>query len=225
MRGLASSLHNMNFNVIVPRLSGHGETVQSLRRIHAEVWLREAAEAVDSAAKLKVPLSIVGLSFGGLLALNAAVQRPEVRGVVAMSVPLTLEPKSRELLLTLFSYLPNSLLDHLWINSKKQRREGYLALMHHAYRQHSVGAAARLIQIRRKVLSRLNSVRCPVLVFQDPLDHHLPAASSLVLQDYLTNCDSKVEYIPDGQHELLLGHRHQKVIDDTCKFLESLSVS
>lgn len=222
MRGLADCLHDKGFNAIVPRLSGHGERIEKLRRIRAEVWISEVAAAARQAQQLGRPLSFVGLSFGGLLALNAAIDcGARCRAVAAMSVPMTLEPAWKDLLLRGLSRLPDSIVNRLWVQAKQKRREGYLALPHHAYPQHSVGAAARLIQVRRRVISRLSQVRCPVLIYQDPLDHHLPAAAAFLLQDRLLNSESRVHFVPDGQHELLLGHKHQLVISETCRFIEA----
>ncbi|MCB0343505.1 MAG: alpha/beta fold hydrolase [Bdellovibrionales bacterium] len=224
MRGLATSLHNMNFNVIVPRLSGHGETIEALRTVSAQVWRDEARRAADEAAALGGPLSFAGLSFGGLLALDAAAAFPRCASLVLMSVPTFLEPCGREFWLRVLSYLPDVAVDRLWLKNKTKRREGYLALAHHAYSKHSVGAAVRLVQIRRSVFKTLGRLRCPVLIFQDPLDHHLPPTASLVLQDYLVNSDSTLCCVPDGQHELLLGHKHQFVIERSSQFIDANSV-
>lgn len=223
MRTIATVLHDQRHNVIVPRLSGHGETIDALRRVRPEAWFTDVQDAVDVARSFERPIFLVGLSFGALLVIRAYLKQSDrIEGIVSASCPVKLRPAFREHMLTLLSYLPERVLDLLWVQQKTARREGYLALEHYAYRQHSVGAAARLVKIRRSVWSHLQDVRAPVLLLQDPLDHHLPLTASLKLQSAFVNAATDVFYFPDGQHEIFLGHAYEDVNERIVSFIDSL---
>ena len=88
---LARRAHAEGFNVYVPRLPGHGlrdanggEDVSGLPK--GRSW-RDYETFADSTCQdvsgLAAPISVIGLSVGGAIALSAAEQHPEVTRVVA----------------------------------------------------------------------------------------------------------------------------------------------
>jgi pimeloyl-ACP methyl ester carboxylesterase len=84
------------YNVIIPRIPGHGYKQlinKELSQLNAERLAAVTDQAVDIAAGLGDRVEVVGLSGGGTMASWAAYNRDEVKSVVAMSPffePLTL---------------------------------------------------------------------------------------------------------------------------------------
>ena len=72
----AESLAGAGYNVVVPRMPGHGYAVGGLRQARAEDWMAAVRIAVAHAADLPAAeksLIIAGYSNGGLLALDYAL--------------------------------------------------------------------------------------------------------------------------------------------------------
>jgi carboxylesterase len=88
---LGQSLSGAGYSVSVPRLPGHGDTVEALATSTWREWFEGARAAMDSllAQTGRDRVGIVGSSMGGLLALRLARLYPDkVGAVVAIAVPL-----------------------------------------------------------------------------------------------------------------------------------------
>jgi carboxylesterase len=97
MRGLAEALAAAGFTVELPRLPGHGTTVQDLATTTFDDWAA-AAEAVyvDLAARC-TSVVVVGLSMGGTLAAWLATRHPEIAGLVEINgLVAPVDPALRE---------------------------------------------------------------------------------------------------------------------------------
>ncbi len=90
---LATKFNEAGYNVYAPRMPGHGfadaNEVPSGKNIpdsgRREEWNEFIDETYQNAAEMGVPVSAVGLSGGGNVALRLAQRHPEVGKVVAMS--------------------------------------------------------------------------------------------------------------------------------------------
>jgi pimeloyl-ACP methyl ester carboxylesterase len=106
----------LGVNVLVPRMPLHGYSdrmTNALAYLSAEMLLRRAYEAVDSAVGLGERVAILGISMGGLLCAHLA----QYRGDVATSVPVAPDfgllkfPRSVTVALSaIVSALPNMFL-------------------------------------------------------------------------------------------------------------------
>jgi len=223
MDGLRARLESAGIPSKVIELSGHAATIEALKRVHTHTWLDEAKAAL---AKLppEVPLVVIGLSFGSLLALYLAEQEPQrVKAVVMLSPPIKLRSKLSELALKFCSLLPEKFLTLLPAVPKSKRDINALGLERRAYSKHSVGAAARVVKIRRWIFAAVSTVKCPVLLLQDPNDHHLSALGIAQLKKMAPNLRTELHWIPGGEHELTLGHAREKVFELICDFIKRLN--
>jgi carboxylesterase len=218
---LGRALFEQGFDVSMPLLSGHGNSIEELRRARAAQWRKDAADAV-SRCKTR-PLVIGGVSLGALLAFDAAAHYPQaVSGIIALSPPMRLRSEKTERKLAVFSVMPNRIIDRLKTTPKTKRDPQTLAFPRDCFEEHSIGSLVRLVQIRRAVLPKLKRIPVPVLLLQDPNDHHLSPASQQLLKNRLTNAPVESHEIPDGSHELILGHRHPEVCQLVLGFLERI---
>lgn len=218
---LADELQNRGYDVFAPCLSGHGTSLDELRKVPHSIWLNEADELLNHIAHSSYSRIIVGgLSFGALLALHAVECHPSSSSAaVLISAPFRFRSPVREPLLRVLSYLPDVLLDLLPMVKKTKRLDSIFVKEREAYHYHSVAAAARVVRIRRTVLLAADRVRCPVLLLQDPYDHHLSPRSPNVLR---AACRSPVStrWFPGGEHELTIGHYYREVIAEILRFVE-----
>lgn len=96
MRTLAEAFAAAGFNVEMPRLPGHGTTVEDMRTTGWADWTGEVEAAYQRVSARSGKVVVAGLSMGGSLTLWTASQHPEVAGIVCIN-PAT-EPAPKELI-------------------------------------------------------------------------------------------------------------------------------
>ena len=96
MRGLAESMAELGHHVEMPRLPGHGTTIEEMMETGWADWTGEVAEAYERLAVMVDEVVVMGLSMGGALTLWAAFHLPDVAGIVCIN-PATM-PQPPEML-------------------------------------------------------------------------------------------------------------------------------
>jgi carboxylesterase len=96
MRGVAASVAGAGFHVELPRLPGHGTTVEDMLTTRWADWAGEAEAAYQRLAARAERIVAGGLSMGGSLTLWTGLKHPEVRGLVCVN-PAT-RPQSPEVM-------------------------------------------------------------------------------------------------------------------------------
>ncbi|WP_372364444.1 alpha/beta hydrolase [Candidatus Uabimicrobium sp. HlEnr_7] len=85
MCGLAKFLNEKGFHVSVPLLAGHGTTPEDLATTTWKDWENSANEALIELEKLNIPIFIIGVCAGGLLAYTLASKKQKIAGLVSMA--------------------------------------------------------------------------------------------------------------------------------------------
>jgi carboxylesterase len=85
MRGLADAFASAGFAVELPRLPGHGTSVDDLATTTYADWSAEVERAyVDLAARCD-RVVVAGLSMGATLAADLAARHPEIAGLIVIN--------------------------------------------------------------------------------------------------------------------------------------------
>lgn len=85
MRGVAEAFAAAGFAVELPRLPGHGTTVEEMKQTSWADWTGEVEAAYQRLAARTDKIVVGGLSMGGSLTLWTALQHPEVAGLVCIN--------------------------------------------------------------------------------------------------------------------------------------------
>ncbi len=85
MRGLAEAFAAAGFHVELPRLPGHGTSVDDMKTTSWSDWYGEAERAYQHLAARCTKVVIVGLSMGGALTLRLGADHPEIAGLVCIN--------------------------------------------------------------------------------------------------------------------------------------------
>lgn len=85
MRGLAEAFAAAEYNVELPRLPGHGTTVDDLLTTRWVDWSGEVEAAYQRLTARCSSVVVAGLSMGGLLALWSVGQHPDIAGIVCIN--------------------------------------------------------------------------------------------------------------------------------------------
>jgi carboxylesterase len=96
LRSIAEQCAQAGYSVELPRLPGHGTTVEDMMTTNWGDWSSTALAAYDSLAQRCDRVAAVGLSMGGSLVAYVAENRPRVAGCVFIN-PLV-KPPPAELL-------------------------------------------------------------------------------------------------------------------------------
>jgi carboxylesterase len=85
MRPLAEAFAAAGCSVELPRLPGHGTTVEDMARYGWPDWAAAAEAAYADLAARTDSIVVAGLSMGGSLTLYLAEQHPEIAGIVLVN--------------------------------------------------------------------------------------------------------------------------------------------
>ncbi len=178
MRGVADAFAAAGFNVELPRLPGHGTTIEDLLTKRWTDWSAEVEAAYQRLTARCTSVVVAGLSMGGLLTLWIGTQHPEIAGLVCVN-PVTqpLAPEVLEMLQGMIDsgtdVMPGIGSDIADPDSKEDTYEGtplppLLSMLNE-------GAAV--------VASEYSSMKMPLILMNSPQDHVVEPAQAEYLAD------------------------------------------
>ena len=91
MRGVAEAMMSAGFDVELPRLPGHGTTIDDMQTTGWADWYAAADQAIADLAARVDQIVVIGQSMGATLALAAALKHPAIAGLVCIN-PATRPP-------------------------------------------------------------------------------------------------------------------------------------
>jgi carboxylesterase len=103
MRGLAQSVAAAGFHIELPRLPGHGTSVEDMLSTRWADWSGEVEAGYQRLAERAERIVVGGLSMGGSLTLWTGLQHPEVSGLVCVNPATT--PQTPEIVEVLHAAL------------------------------------------------------------------------------------------------------------------------
>jgi carboxylesterase len=175
LRGLAQAFARAGFAVELPRLSGHGTSVDDLIQYSWPDWRREVEAAYAGLAARCRRTVVAGLSMGGSLAVSLCIDHPEIAGLVAVNPAV--EPPADSFLEMLDGALAGGVDRIPGIGSDIADPD----VKEISYDATPVAPLRSMMEAVREIGARLDQVRCPVLLFTSVQDHVVPPSSSDLL--------------------------------------------
>ncbi len=172
MLGLAQAFGSAGFAVELPRLPGHGTSVDDLATTTFGDWSEAVERAYEELAARCQRVVVAGLSMGATLAAGLAVRHPEIAGLVVINGAFApLGPAVRDGLEQAIAAgvarIPGP------GNDVADPNETELA-----YAEVPPPALLSLLLALDVLQEELSSIRCPALVITSDQDHVVPPASS-----------------------------------------------
>jgi esterase/lipase/1-acyl-sn-glycerol-3-phosphate acyltransferase len=166
---LADYLGKQGLWVAVVRLKGHGTSPEDLALRGANDW-RESVDSGYAALKMICrKVFLVGFSFGGGLALDAAARNRDVAGVAAVCLPLKLQDLSSRFAPSLQAW--NRLMEA--VHYRKGKREFIEISLEHPdinYHRLPVAGLAAMEHVMGELEEELSRIRVPALIIQSTGD-------------------------------------------------------
>lgn len=193
MRGWAEYLNDQGYAVSAPRWPGHGTTWQDLNGHTYADWYGEAERAFE---KLQSDCDVVfvgGLSMGGCLALNLAVEKGrDVAGLVLVNPAVNSTRKDVKLLPVMKHLVPA--FPGISNDIKKP------GVRERAYSKTPLKAAHSMFGGFREVRERLPEVTQPMLLFRSRVDHVVDPSSARIIVSTVSSRDVEERILEDSYH-------------------------
>ena len=211
VRGLAEAFAAAGFAVELPRLPGHGTSVDDMLTTRFPDW-SAAVEAcyVDLAGRCD-EVVVAGLSMGATLAAWLAARHPRVAGVVAVNGMF--EPPAESFVAMLQDCLAQGLDRLPGIGSDIADPD----VREQAYEAAPIEPMLSLFEAQSDLYDRLGDVRCPVLVLTSPQDHIVPPVSSDRLAERVSGPVERV-VLERSFHVATLDYDKDLVIERSVEF-------
>jgi carboxylesterase len=214
--GLLPLLQQAGLPYRMPVLRGHGTTYTDLEGVTAQDWYEDAERALLDLAREVDKVIVVGLSMGGLVALNLGIRQPEkVAAVVTWAAALRFRDPLAPLSPTLARFIkswpsPESFND----KSLKVYCENYPKFMTSAFRS--------LYYFAQETERRLPELRVPLCVLQSKKDQVIdPLAANLVYRD-VSSPWREIHWFQKSGHEMGQDLEREAVFAETMKFIAKL---
>jgi carboxylesterase len=214
-RLLAPILNEAGYTVVVPRLAGHGTSIDDLATTFAEDWLRSARLAVESVGDHD-RVHLVGLSMGGLLALVLAVDRP-VASVTTISSPLRFRNRQIYFAAVMHRLRPRA----MWPEDDAVSVDDEAAPLWLTYPGFPTRQLGELVSLSRRARRAASKVVTPLLVIQPRADESVdPRSAELLCAAKGGGC--RIVWLERSIHNALLGSERAVVHREVLTHLQSV---
>lgn len=213
-RPLAEHLHLHGFTVTVPRLAGHGTSVEDLATTGAGDWISSAAAAAAAVSHNR-RVHLVGLSMGGLISLILAGSTAAAT-ITTINAPIRF--RDRRIWLTPLLAPVRKRIE--WPPEEPPEYDPELEPYRFTYTGFPTAAAADLLRISRRALVAARRLRRPALVVQSTHDETVAPVSGLILHRALgRRC--RLVWLERSRHNALLDQErntlHREVLATITK--------
>ena len=215
MRPLAEAIANAGYTVELPRLPGHGTTVEDMMTTGWSDWSGAADAAYRELATRCDRVAVVGLSMGGGLTAFVAEEHPDVTALVFINA--LVKPPVQEMRDGLKGLVDAGMETMESIGSDIKKDGSQEA----SYNATPLACAASLFDGIEKVWERLDTISAPTLILSSREDHVVTSDNS---DDLARIVKGSVEHIwlEDSYHVATLDNDASLVEAHTVRFLDSI---
>ncbi|NBV26287.1 MAG: alpha/beta fold hydrolase [Actinobacteria bacterium] len=215
MRPLAEAIANAGYTVELPRLPGHGTTVEDMMTTGWADWSGAADAAYRELATRCDRVAVVGLSMGGGLTAFVAEEHPDVTALVFINA--LVKPPVQEMRDGLKGLLDAGMETMESIGSDIKKEGSQEA----SYNATPLACAASLFDGIEKVWERLDTISAPTLILSSREDHVVSSDNSEDLARIVTGSVEHI-WLEDSYHVATLDNDASIVEAHTVRFLDSI---
>jgi len=217
--GLVPYLEKANIPYRMPLLRGHGTRYQDMKGTTSKDWYEDAEKALLDLAKEVDRVVVVGLSMGGLVTLELAMNHPdEIAGVATMAAAL----KFKDVLSVLTPILakvvpywpsPNSFNDE----SRKVLGENYPKF--------ATDAFASLYRYAKAIEKRLSEITVPIRILQSKKDQIVKPVAANIIYEKVSSEHRDISWYERSGHEMGQDMEADAVFEDLITYIKKFQKS
>lgn len=213
VRELGERLAAEGFTVTVPRLPGHGTTIEDMLTTVWDDWSGEALAAYDALDASCEQVAVVGLSVGGGLTALVAERRPSVAACVFINAMV--KPAVPELVDGVNQLIEAGLETFESGNGADVKKEGVTETSYSAW---PLACLKNLFENITDVHENLAAISAPSLVMVSREDHTVTVDNS---EDLVALVSGPVEHVwlEDSYHVATIDNDQELVENATAAFL------
>lgn len=214
LRPVAEWFAGQGVSVRLPRLPGHGTSLEDLASTRWPAWVDAAEDALASLASRCERVAVLGHSMGASLALHVAANRPAEVAALALANPYL---RDRRLLLVPVGrwFLKSTSAGHT------DSRNG--ATDPGRYEHRPLPAIVTLRDFLRIVDRELPAVRAPIALFTSAVDHEIPAGSAERILTRVSSEHTERIECPNSYHALPLDHDAPMLCERSLAFFRAVT--
>lgn len=211
MRLMGEALQAEGYTVLAPRLCGHGTTVSEMAVTRWPHWYGSVQDGYHLLKAMCSEISIVGLSMGGLFALQASQELP-VKKVVSLATPIFINNRRLPL-------LPLYRIFRKYVYRQKKEYPGIDPCYTVSYEQTPIACLDSMLALIDHVDSLLPNVSVPALIIQSHNDHTVRPRSAKHIYDRLGSQEKTLLWLEHSGHLMTLDIEHAAVFAAVIDFL------
>lgn len=211
MRGVAEAFGAAGFSVELPRLPGHGTTIEDMMTTGWADWTGEAEAAFQRLAARTDRIVVAGLSMGGSLTLWTAAHHPEVAGIVCIN-PAT-QPQPPEVMEMVHAMIDEGTEVMPGIGSDIAKP----GVVETAYDGTPLRPLVSLVAGVVDLAPRYPSITVPLLLITSRQDHVVDPAQSDYLAEHYGGPVERI-LLDDSYHVATLDHDRELIEQRAVEF-------
>ncbi|MEJ5915449.1 alpha/beta hydrolase [Pseudokineococcus sp. 1T1Z-3] len=216
VRPWAQGLHEAGAEVAVPRLPGHGTSVEDLDRSSWRDWYSLARADLHLLRARCDVVVVAGLSMGGALALRLAAREEDAVDALALVNPAVLLGDPRLAALPLLRLVRRSVPGVASDIAAPGRDEI-------GYDRVPLRALASFVELMAGVRADLSRVHQPVLVASSRTDHVVPPTSAARVREGVSSRDVRDVRLERSFHVATLDHDLPVVVEETLRLARDVA--
>lgn len=215
VRGLVPTVEQLGLPWRMPVLRGHGTRPEDLKGVAPREWVEDALSALDELLGECDRAVVVGLSMGGLVALNVALARPQaVAGLVLAATFLRCADPLAHLTPLIKLFFP------YW-DSPPSFADPTRAQACTNYKRFPTDTFSRVLNFASETERRLGEVKVPVLILHARKDTVAHPIVPKVLEDKLGSPEKRTVWFERSGHEMMQDLEAEEVFRVIGEYLAS----
>lgn len=215
MRGLAEAFATAGFTVELPRLAGHGTTVDDMLTTSWSDWSADVEAAYGRLAAKTERIVVAGLSMGGLLTLQTALEHPDVAGIICINAVIEDAGPLRDMVQQMIEAGEES-FDAIGsdIADPDQAEASYDAT--------PLRPLLSMMDAGDGIRPRLGEITCPALLMTSPQDHVVAPSNSDFIAASLGGPVERVT-LERSYHVATLDYDRELIAQRAVAFVENVT--
>ncbi len=214
--GLVPYLDEAGIPYRMPVLRGHGTTYEDLRGVTSRDWYADAEAALLELSKEVDRVAVVGLSMGGLVALELAMNHPDL---VATTVTVAAALRFKDPLAGLTPLLAKVVGS--W-PSPESFNDLSLKVNCENYPKFTTDSFSSLYAYAQEIESRLHEVSTPVCVLQSKKDQVIAPVAANVIYELVSSPNREIHWFERSGHEMMQDMEADAVFESIMEYLAKL---